>query len=283
MTSLPTPLTRPHGQDGRREARSDHFLMCPPNHFDVVYAINPWMDPARPVDTRLALRQWDGLRAAYERHGHTVDVVAAAPGLPDMVYAANSAFVLDGIALLARFQHPQRRGEEAVYARWFAAHGFTVHQTAHVHEGEGDLVLVDDTILAGSGFRTDPAAHREVAQVLDREVIGLELVDPRFYHLDTALFSLGFGQIAYFPGAFSLDSQQRLRRLYPDAIVADETDALAFGLNAISDGLHVFLPAPAEALAARIADAGYRPVPIDLSELLRGGGSVKCCTLELRP
>jgi N-dimethylarginine dimethylaminohydrolase len=158
-----------------------------------------------------------------------------------------------------------------------------VHQTTHVHEGEGDLVLVDDTILAGSGFRTDPAAHREVAQVLDREVIGLELVDPRFYHLDTALFSLGFGQIVYFPGAFSLDSQQRLRRLYPDAIVADETDALAFGLNAISDGRHVFLPAPAQALAGRIADAGYQPVPIDLSELLRGGGSVKCCTLELRP
>lgn len=256
--------------------------MCPPTHFDVVYAINPWMDPARPVDRDLAVRQWTGLRTAYEALGHHVEVVAPEPGLPDMVYAANSAFVLDGIALLARFQHPQRRGEEPAYARWFAAHGFTVVQPDHVHEGEGDLVLVGDTILAGSGFRTDPAAHRDVARIFEREVVGLELVDPRFYHLDTALFALGPDQVAYFPAAFSPDSRRVLRARYPDAIVADEADALAFGLNAICDGRHVVLPAPAEGMAKRLDDAGWVPVPIDLSELLRGGGSVKCCTLELR-
>jgi N-dimethylarginine dimethylaminohydrolase len=285
MATLPpaqATLTRPNDENSRPEARTDHFLMCPPTYFDVTYAINPWMDPHRPVDRDRAIRQWTGLRAAYEALGHTVEVVAPEPGLPDMVYAANSAFVLDGIALLARFQHPQRRGEEPAYGRWFAAHGFTVVQTDHVHEGEGDLVLAGDTILAGSGFRTDPAAHREVARLLDREVVGLELIDPRFYHLDTALFALGRDQVAYFPGAFSPDSRRVLRTRYPDAIVADEADALAFGLNAISDGRHVVLPAPAEAMAKRLDDAGWVPVPIDLSELLRGGGSVKCCTLELR-
>jgi N-dimethylarginine dimethylaminohydrolase len=137
-------------------------------------------------------------------------------------------------------------------------------------------------ILAGSGFRTEPAAHAEAAQLFRRPVIGLELVDPRFYHLDTALFVLDDDLIAYYPDAFSADSQALLRRRYPDALLADETDALAFGLNALSDGRHVFLPAPAEALAKRIADAGYQPVPVSLGELLRGGGSVKCCTLELR-
>ena len=282
LPPAPAPLTRPNVENGRREARTDHFLMCPPTHFAVTYAINPWMDPRRPVDRDRAIRQWTGLRAAYEALGHTVEVVAPEPGLPDMVYAANSAFVLDGIALLARFQHPQRRGEEPAYARWFAAHGFTVIQPDHVHEGEGDLVLAGDTILAGSGFRTDPAAHREVARIFDREVVGLELVDPRFYHLDTALFALGPDQVAYFPGAFSPASRRVLRARYPDAVVADEADARAFGLNAICDGRHVFLPAPAEGMAKRLDDAGWVPLPIDLSELLRGGGSVKCCTLELR-
>jgi N-dimethylarginine dimethylaminohydrolase len=281
-SSATLPLTRPDEQGGRRAARTDRFLMCPPRHFDVVYAINPWMDPGRPVDPHLAVRQWAGLRAAYEARGHTVEVVTPEPGLPDMVYAANSAFVLDGVALLARFRYPQRRGEEPAYARWFAAHGFTVIQPDHVHEGEGDLVLVGDTILAGTGFRTDPAAHVDVARVFGREVVGLELVDPRFYHLDTALFALGPDQIAYFPAAFSPDSRQVLRARYPDAILADEADARAFGLNAICDGRHVFLPAPAEGMAKRLDDAGWVPVPIDLSELLRGGGSVKCCTLELR-
>jgi N-dimethylarginine dimethylaminohydrolase len=278
----PATSTRANDQTAHRAARADHFLMCPPTEFDVTYAINPWMDPGRPVDRDLAIRQWTGLRAAYEALGHTVEVAPPEPGLPDMVYAANAALVLDGIALLARFHHPQRRGEEAAYGRWFAEHDFTVVRPEHVNEGEGDLVLAGDTILAGSGFRTDPAAHREVARVFDREVLGLELVDPRFYHLDTALFALGPGQVAYFPGAFSLASRQVLRARFPDAIVADEADALAFGLNAICDGRHVFLPAPAEGMARRLDAAGWEPVPIDLSELLRGGGSVKCCTLELR-
>jgi len=256
--------------------------MCPPTHFDVVYVINPWMHTQVPIDHRAAVEQWAGLRAAYEAHGLTVELIEPAPGLPDMVYAANSALVLDGIAYVARFQHPQRQGEEDVYARWFEAHGFDVRRAAHVHEGEGDFAVAGDVILAGTGFRTERAAHAEVAQLFGREVVSLELVDPRFYHLDTALFVLDAERIAYYPRAFSAESRRELERRYPDALVADEVDALAFGLNASSDGEHVFLPAAARGLAKRVADAGFRPVPIELGELLRGGGSVKCCTLELR-
>jgi N-dimethylarginine dimethylaminohydrolase len=258
--------------------------MCPPRHFDVVYQINPWMHPGqgRPVDQVAAMRQWSTLRAAYEAYGHVVEMVRPRTGLPDMVYAANSAFVLDGMALLARFRYPERQGEEAAYARWFTSRGFAVHQPTHVHEGEGDMVLAGDVILVGSGFRTDPAVQKEVADLFDREVIGLELVDPRWYHLDTALFRLSDELVAYYPGAFSLDARQVLAKRYPDALIASEDDALAFGLNALSDGTRVFVPARAEGLVTQIEDAGFVPVPIDLPELFRGGGSVKCCTLELR-
>jgi N-dimethylarginine dimethylaminohydrolase len=258
--------------------------MCPPTYFDVVYVINPWMHTQVPVDHRAALEQWEGLRSTYEAHGHTVELIDPEPGQPDMVYAANSALVLDGTAYLARFTHPERRGEEPAYARWFEANGFRVHRASHVHEGEGDFAAAGDVILGGSGFRTDPASHAEVARLFDREVVSLELVDPRFYHLDTALFVLdgAEGRIVYFPGAFSEASRLELAQRYPDAIIADEVDSHVFGLNAMSDGEHVFLPAAAKGLAKRVADAGYEPVPIELTELLRGGGSVKCCTLELR-
>ena len=65
--------------------------------------------------------------------------------------------------------------------------------------------------------------------------------------------------------------------------MADEADALAFGLNLVSDGYHVVLNSEATALAAKLAAAGYAPVPVELSELKKGGGSVKCCVAELRP
>lgn len=256
--------------------------MCPPEHFDVTYRINPWMDPTRPADARRALRQWESLRRLYEAHGHSVQTIAPVAGLPDMVYAANSALVLDGRALLSRFRHPERRDEEAPYETWFRDHGLTVVKARHIHEGEGDFAVADETILAATGFRTSTEAHAEVAATFDRPVLSLRLVDPRFYHLDTALCALDGEHIMYYPAAFDEDSVAKLRKRYPDAIVARQGDALAFGLNATSDGSHVFLAEQATGLADQMDRAGYRPVPIDLSELGRGGGNVKCCTLEIR-
>ena len=140
-------------------------------------------------------------------------------------------------------------------------------------------------ILAGYGFRTSLRAHQEIARLTGRPVISLELVDPRYYHLDVALTVLDDRRdhIAYYPAAFSAASRRRLARLFPDAVIATEQDAYAFGLNGVSDGRHVFLPTGAPGLTRALHEAGYRPVPVDLSELIKAGGSVKCCTQEIRP
>ncbi|MPZ28066.1 MAG: amidinotransferase [Micromonosporaceae bacterium] len=262
--------------------------MCPPDHFQVAYAINPWMDPDLPVDAELAGKQWLRLRETLAELGHTVHELAPVPGLPDLVYAANGGFALDGIALGARFRHPQRVAEAAEHRRWYEQHGWRYVAPTAVAEGEGDLLWTGGLILGGYGFRTQLATHQQVQETFGYPVISLRLVDPRFYHLDTALAVLSDTaaapvppQIAYFPGAFSPASARILGRLFPDALIADETDAAAFGLNLVSDGRHVVLNAEATGMAGRLAAAGYTPVPVELSELKKGGGSVKCCVLEL--
>lgn len=260
--------------------------MCPPEHFVVEYAINPWMDTATPVDTELALKQWEALRETYLRLGHEVEVLSPEIGLPDMVYAANGAFSVDGVAYGARFKYPQRMAESVAHRRWYADRDWVFAAPTETNEGEGDFTYLPDflggTILAGYGFRTEAAAHAEAQEALARPVISLRLVDPRFYHLDVALAPIDDANVAYFPDAFSESSRRVLRQLFPDAVLADETDALAFGLNLVSDGRNVVLPIEASGLGARLAAAGYAPVPVELSELKKGGGSVKCCTAELR-
>lgn len=294
MTALTTPTTTsaPESRTEPTPARTAtprHFLMCPPTYFDVVYEINPWMDLGVPVDAGRALVQWEHLRATYEAYGHRVEVIDPVPGLPDMVYAANGGVVLGGRALAARFTYPERRPEGAAYAAWFAAAGdgiTSLGQAAEQNEGEGDLLLAGDVMLAGTGFRTSRAAHAEVAALLGVEVVTLELVDPRYYHLDTALTVLAGGPeplVAYLPEAFSPASRAVLAERYPDAVLATPGDAAVLGLNAVSDGLHVFLTDRATGMHAQLRERGFEPVGVDLSELLKGGGSVKCCTLELRP
>lgn len=270
----------------RRPHPSRHrYLMCDPGHFTVQYAINPWMDPETPVDTELAGKQWQRLRETLTELGHTVEVLDSEPGLPDMVYAANGALVIGGTAYGARFRHRQRAREAAAHQRWYERNGWRHVTPREINEGEGDLAYVSGTVLGGHGPRTDQAAHQEVREVFNLPVVPLELTDPRFYHLDTALAVLDPsepGRVAYYPGAFSPAAQEVLGRLFPDALIADEEDAAAFGLNLVSDGRHVVLNSGAERMAARLADAGYVPVPVETTELHKGGGSVKCCVAELR-
>ncbi|MEV0185596.1 dimethylargininase [Streptomyces sp. NPDC050625] len=265
-----------------RVPRPRRFLVCEPRHFAVQYAINPWMQPDSQVDVDLAQEQWHGLISTYRAHGHSVHTVEPVAGLPDMVFAANSAVVVGGRVFGSLFHADERRPESTHYETWFKAAGFDVYRPEAVCEGEGDLVPTGRYVLAGTGFRTTREAHREVQEFFGVPVISLTLVDPYFYHLDTALFVLDDDNIAYYPEAFSPGSREVLERLYPDAVIATREDAMTFGLNSVSDGRHVFIAPRAENLASRLADHGYVPVPVDLSEFHKAGGGIKCCTQEIR-
>jgi N-dimethylarginine dimethylaminohydrolase len=263
-----------------------HYLMCRPSYFAVEYAINPWMDVTTAVDAELAVKQWDRLRETLVGLGHDVHLLTPEAGLPDMVFAANGAFVVDGTVYGAQFKHEQRAAEAAAHRAFYESQGWRFIAPSETNEGEGDFAYLPEAhgglVLAGHGFRTELPAHAEAQEALGRPVVSLRLVDPRFYHLDVALASIDDENIVYFPGAFSAASQKVLTQLFPDAVIADDEDAMTFGLNLVSDGLNVVLNSEATRLAGKLKAAGYHPVPVELAELKKGGGSVKCCIAELR-
>jgi N-dimethylarginine dimethylaminohydrolase len=299
MSALPTAtdgtaLAETTTERRDRVATSRRYLMCRPDYFTVSYSINPWMRPQVPTDTALAVSQWESLYDTYLRLGHEVQLIDPIEGLPDMVYTANGGFVIGNVAYGASFAYPQRQPEGPAFMNWFRTQGFEVAEPEHVNEGEGDFLLVGDIVLAGTGFRTSVESHEEVQQVFDREVITLNLVNPNFYHLDTAVSVLdplvgptaGTGtaqpNIAYLPSAFDEASRAILQSRYPDAILVSEEDSSVLGLNSISDGLNVVISSRATGFERQLREHGYNPIGVDLSELLLGGGGVKCCTLELR-
>ena len=248
-----------------RHAKLRHYLMCPPTYFDVTYAINPWMDPSGHVDRDLTVRQWSGLVDAYRSTGHRVDLWSrgrlARHGL-----CRKRGHGGGGRTLPARFANPERDGEAAVHTAWHQRNGAwygggDVQPAIAINEAEGDFAVLSRRILAGCGFRTTLEAHRELATLTGREVVSLELVDPRLFHLDLALAVLDDERdhIAYFPQAFSTESRRLLGQMFPDALIATELDAYAFGLNSVSDGLHVFIPAGARQLRELLAAAATGP------------------------
>lgn len=257
--------------------------MCPPTYFRVDYEINDWMHQNDPVDIAKARVQWESVRDIYLKLGHSVLFIEPHEAVPDLIFTANAGLILDGKVLLSNFKYEERQPETAINREWFENHSYSkVKVTENVWEGEGDCLVANGWIFAGYGFRSDKASHTEVAKFFDREVISLKLVDPRFYHLDTCFCPLDARTIMYFPSAFDDASRKKIKDSGLMLIEAEESEAAAFGLNAVSDGHNVIMSSQAPALAGDLRKRGYNPIMVDISEFKKSGGGVKCITLELR-
>jgi N-dimethylarginine dimethylaminohydrolase len=260
------------------------ILMCRPDHFGVEYEINPWMHVDNQVDRTTAATQWDALHRAYTDLGEEIVLADPVAGLPDMVFTANAGVVWNGRAVLSRFRHPERQGEEPYWRDAFERYGFEVSAPPRdmSFEGAGDALFVGDVLFCGHGFRTERAAHRFVGRALGVETVSVELVDPRFYHLDTCFCPLNQRTVLFAPHAFSPDSARTIRRLVPHVIEVPPDVAAGFACNAIAIGNRVISSTAAGRLEDRLHDEGFDSVvALPMTEFMKSGGGVRCLSLPL--
>uniref|UniRef100_A0A7E4ZR16 Amidinotransferase n=1 Tax=Panagrellus redivivus TaxID=6233 RepID=A0A7E4ZR16_PANRE len=257
--------------------------MVPPKHFTVEYTINPWMGGV--VDQAKAQTQWDALKVAIEKQGVKVLTLDQAPGLPDMVFVCNSGLVLGNNVYLSKFRHAERSGEQEHYLKWFKANGYTVHgeDYAEYFEGGGDAVFSDyKTLWAGYGARSSKSVYSLVQSLGDYETVICDLVNPKFYHLDTCFTPVGATSALWYPGAFSAATQAEIRRRLPDAIEVSDAEATAFVCNAITIRNAVISPIGVSATTKdALKKLGYETVEVDMSEFMKSGGACQCLVLKL--
>jgi lysine-ketoglutarate reductase/saccharopine dehydrogenase-like protein (TIGR00300 family) len=263
------------------------FLMCAPEHYDVDYVINPWMEGNIHKSSRdRAMEQWQKLYGLIKDHA-IVDLVKPELGVPDMVFTANAGLVLGDQVVLSRFYHKERQGEEPFFKAWFEAQGYTVHELPQdlPFEGAGDALLDREGrwLWAGYGFRSELDSHPFLARWLDIEVLSLRLMDERFYHLDTCFCPLLNGYLLYYPAAFDAYSNRLIEMRVPAAkrIAIAEADAINFACNAVNIESLVILNKASDDLKHRLTQAGFRVVETPLTEFLKAGGASKCLTLRV--
>ena len=259
------------------------FLLCPPDHFAVAYEINPWMSTEVPVDLERAQAQWHGLAAALELAGATVELLPAHPSVPDLVFTANAGIVSGPAFVPSRFRHPERRPETVLDIAWFEASGFEVLRLPGrvVHEGAGDALPFGGSLISASGARSDAAAHRELSRLLGVEVTSVELVDPRYYHLDLTFCPLDSTRALVWPGAWSAASCAAMAALVPEPLVLEADEAARFVANSVVVGRTVLLPSCPPRVGRQLEAWGFTPVELDVSEFVKAGGGCRCLTLAL--
>ena len=254
-------------------------------YYDVDYDINPWMTGNQnKVDKDKAERQWKRLYNAL-REVADVYLVDPQPGFPDMVFTANAGFYKKkhNVVYMSNFRNEPRKGEEIHFMSWFKDSGYSIYYPEHHFEGEGDLLKGDlEQHWLGYGFRSAKKLHNEFAFDELTNLRRLHLVDARFYHLDTCFAPLKENGVLWYPGAFDLESQEKIRKFTSESysIEVTEEEALTFACNAVVIGKHVFMP-ECDSVAHKLTKKGYKVQMFDMSEFMKSGGACKCLVMKI--
>jgi N-dimethylarginine dimethylaminohydrolase len=259
------------------------ILMCPPDHFAIEYEINPWMNVRVGSDAGLARQQWTALHHALESLDVIVDLIEPVRGLPDLVFTANAGLVFRDLFIVSRFRYGVRQGEAPYFENWAQSRGFQVVTLppGYNFEGAGDALFCGETLIAGYRFRSDVRSHQWIGERLGVEVLPLELIDPRFYHLDTCFCPLAPDLALYYPGAFDEYGRSVLRDRIPHLIEVAIEEAVSFSCNAVVADKNVLLNDGAPKLAEDLRAQGFGVRPFGFSEFIKSGGSAKCLTLRV--
>jgi len=259
------------------------YLMCAPDHYEVSYSINPWMDVTVRVDPERAREQWDGLVRTLTGAGAKVDLLPSEPGLPDLVFTANAGIVDGATFVPARMRHPERRAERDCAQAWFSGRGARIADLgeAVVQEGSGDALPMAGVLVAGYRARSSAAAYVDLARIVSAPILPVELPDPRYYHIDLTLCPLDERRAIVFPDAWDDDGRARLRDLVAEPLVLAPEEAAEFCANSVVVGRTVVMPACPPRVGRQLEAWGFDVVVVDVGEFRKAGGAVRCLTLAL--
>ena len=259
------------------------FLLCPPEHFQVLYEINPWMHAEVAVDPERARAQWEAFAQTLRDAGATLDTLTPQPDLPDMVFTANAGVVNGTRFVPSRFRHPQRQAETPHYMAWFAAQGYDVRPLPDglSHEGAGDALPFGGGFVSGYRFRSDAAAHVELSRLLGAPVHPVELTDSRFYHFDLTFCPLDGRRALAAPHAWDSYGRKVIAAAVAEPFELDADETASFCANSIVVGTAIVMPACPPRVGRQLEAWGFDVAVVDVSEFLKAGGACRCLTLAL--
>lgn len=253
--------------------------MCPPTYFAVEYNINPWM--VSQIDRKKAEIQWTRLRDTFKKLNMKISLIEPIKHLPDMVFTADQGAVYDHIFIKSNFRFKERQSESDYTLDWFKKKNFAIVELpklAHF-EGQGDFIMFGSEILIGIGERTNLKAARIIETLLNKKITTLKLINPYFFHLDTALCVLPDKTIMFYEGAFDKASVAKIKKISPDFISVSKSDAYKMVCNAAFCKNNIVTnKGISKRLLKELKTRKLKIFEVELSEFLKVGGGAHCLT-----
>jgi len=237
------------------------------------------------VNLSKAKKQWSYLKTFLAGLGAEIKFIQPHADFPDMVFTANAGVVHNNRVVLSNFKHLERRGEKEHFKKWFLDNGYEVHELRQdfIFEGRGDCFVYKNHLIGGFGQRSQKQAIVEAAKILSLTPVAVELVDPRYYHLDTCMSIIDphKGLAIYNPEAFDADFKDIMSSIDLNLIAVNKKESQNFACNSISFMGAVMMPASSEKIGRELERHGHIPAPMDMSEFMKSGGACRCLVLEI--
>ena len=273
----------------------EKVLLVKPTYFSVEYVINPHMEGnIGDVDKLAAQNEWEHLKAGYEELGFYVHVEEGQRGYPDMVFCANQSLpniTKDGNkeVIMGVMRSDQRKGEVPFIQKVYEDSSYDIVHLDKTRfssfEGMGDAIwhFKKRLLWGGYGYRSSKEVYDVISETFETPVVALELIDERFYHLDTCLCMLNSDTVLMYPKAFTDEGKELIHTLFSNVIEASKYEAeKLFACNATCpDGKNVFIQQGCVDVNHKLKEAGFKVHEFSTYQFLKSGGSVFCMKMLL--
>ncbi|WP_258535696.1 dimethylarginine dimethylaminohydrolase family protein [Bacillus sp. 03113] len=233
------------------------------------------------INQEIALKQHEQFVKVLQDNGVVVHMLPPDERYNEQVFTRDIGFCLGETLFIGNMESAIRKGEESVLKNWLNHHRFTYREiTSGPIEG-GDVIISENKVWVGLSGRTSQEAIDELIKTLPSfEVIPLSL-NKEILHLDCVFNVISPNTAIIYTNAFSEDSLTLIRNHY-NLIEVDKEEQFSMGPNILSlePGKMLSLPQNVR-MNTQLRKAGFHVIEVDFSEIIKSGGSFRCCSLPI--
>ncbi|HWO96764.1 MAG TPA: dimethylarginine dimethylaminohydrolase family protein [Bacillus sp. (in: firmicutes)] len=281
-------MTATSEQDIKASCNSEYdelhtVVLCEPQYMTIREVINETQKHFKDVGIHIAkaMEQHKQFVQTLRNHGINVILLPPLERYPEQVFTRDIGFTLGQTVFVAEMASDIRQGEEGILKEWLEKEHIPFYNLKKDQIEGGDVIIDRNTIYVGVSNRTNEKAIHHLQELLpDYEVISVPFTE-KYLHLDCVFNILSPDEALIFPGVIEDEVAALLSSRY-DLIEVTEEEQFTLGTNVLSIGHKKVLSLPVnKAVNKQLRARGYEVIEVDITEIIKSGGSFRCCTLPI--
>lgn len=234
------------------------------------------------IDVEKAIQQHNEFVETLRKFDIEVFLLPYHRKFPEQVFTRDIGFTLGETIFVADMANSIRSGEEDILKQWLEDENISYYNIMGLQIEGGDVIIDRDTIFIGLSNRTKKDAIDHLSDLLNKQFKIIPIDFPKKYlHLDCVFNIVSPETAIIYPEALTEEYIKMLSKRY-ELIEVTEEEQFTLGTNVLSIGNKKILSLPVnKGVNKQLRQRGFDVIEIDISEIIKSGGSFRCCTLPI--